>query len=231
MTFFNCLYHFHLGCNITVWYREVRSAGAYTAASCCDIGTPGECPSPSAIWSGCQQWKSWILVRYAQFRKTLTSSPYCTILLLVWKRLSQTGSMFSFVFTRLDGHLTIITQNHWIQIDHLLLYMFMIDSWWTVYCATLVDLACVALADTLRCINNCAIIFIHWIFNFVYFVGRWIHKFKIPTKCLFNLIAVCFFWKSMNSSVLEHVHYNQTTNFMPVKYNNFILISLRVNYF
>jgi len=34
--------------------------------------------------------------------------------------------------------------------------------------------------------------FIHWTFNFVYFVGyRTIHEFKIPTKHKFNLIAAC----------------------------------------
>jgi len=31
-------------------------------------------------------------------------------------------------------------------------------------------------------IKDCHIIFIHWTFNFVCFVGRAIHEFKIPTK-------------------------------------------------
>jgi len=38
---------------------------------------------------------------------------------------------------------------------------------------------------------NCEIIFIRWTFNFIYFVGRTIHQFKIPTNYSFNLLVVC----------------------------------------
>ena len=55
--------------------------------------------------------------------------------------------------------------------------------------------------------------FIHWTFNFVYFYGKTIYKFKISTKCWFNLIVVCLIWKYTNSSVREHVHYHQTMRF------------------
>ena len=48
--------------------------------------------------------------------------------------LSQTGRMLSFVFTRSDCHLTIITLTliHWITIDHVPLKMIKIDSLGTV---------------------------------------------------------------------------------------------------
>ena len=37
--------------------------------------------------------------------------------------------MLSFVFTRSDCHLTIISLIHWIKIDYVLLQLIMIDSW------------------------------------------------------------------------------------------------------
>jgi len=40
-------------------------------------------------------------------------------------------STLSFVFSRSDCHLTIVTVIHWITIDHVLLYMIMIDHWKT----------------------------------------------------------------------------------------------------
>jgi len=45
----------------------------------------------------------------------------------------------------------------------------------------------------------------------MYFIDRTIHKFKIPTKCGFNLINVCLIWKSMNSSKHKHIHHHETT--------------------
>jgi len=50
----------------------------------------------------------------------------------------------------------------------------------------------------------CEFIYIRCIFNFVYFVGRAIHEFKIPTK-YFLTSKSAYNLKSMNSSVHEHV--------------------------
>ena len=66
----------------------------------------------------------------------------------------------------------------------------------------------------LQC-TYCEIIFIRWTFNFMYFVSKTIHEFKIPMKCWLNLIVVCLIWKSTNSHVHEHVHDHQTTKFCP----------------
>jgi len=59
----------------------------------------------------------------------------------------------------------------------------------------------------------CELIFIRWTFNFVYFMGRKVHKFKIPTNCWFNLIVVSLTWKSKNWRVHEHVHHHQAMKF------------------
>ena len=40
-------------------------------------------------------------------------------------------------------------------------------------------------------VNYCEIYFIRWIFNFVFFMGRAIHEFKIPTKYLFTFVILC----------------------------------------
>jgi len=55
------------------------------------------------------------------------------------------------------------------------------------------------------------IIFIPWTFNFVYSMGRNVHKFKILIKYYFGVISYIF--ESLNSSVHEHVHGLQTTKF------------------
>ena len=47
--------------------------------------------------------------------KTSISSLFCTFLLFVWEGLSQTGSTLSFIFTRPDYHMTIITLIQWIK--------------------------------------------------------------------------------------------------------------------
>ena len=65
----------------------------------------------------------------AKFRKTSISSPFCSFLLFVKYGLSQTRSTLSFVYTRSDCHLTIITVLHWIKVDHVLWS----DSWETVH--------------------------------------------------------------------------------------------------
>jgi len=52
----------------------------------------------------------------------------------------------------------------------------------------------------------CEVICIPWTFNFVYFVGRPIHKFKIPTKYFYSLINIKTNLKSTNSNVHEHVN-------------------------
>jgi len=49
----------------------------------------------------------------------------------------QTTITLSFVFTRSDCHLTLITLIYWIKNDHVLLKMIMIDSWGTVHSAAL----------------------------------------------------------------------------------------------
>jgi len=45
-------------------------------------------------------------------------------------------------------------------------------------------------------------------FYFVYFVGRTIHKFKIPMKYLFTLVIICVIW-----NIREYVYYCQTMKF------------------
>jgi len=40
----------------------------------------------------------------------------------------------------------------------------------------------------------CEIIYIHWTFNFMYFMGRAMHKCKIPTKYLFTLVILHIVW-------------------------------------
>ena len=62
----------------------------------------------------------------------LQSTPFYVLFLCLFDGLTQTESIRSFVLTQ--SHLTIITPNHWIQIDNVLLSMIMIDSWGTVYC-------------------------------------------------------------------------------------------------
>ena len=63
--------------------------------------------------------------------------------------------------------------------------------------------------------SYCEIIFIHWKFNFVFFMGRAIHKFKIPTKYLFTILSyIGYNLKSMNSCLHEHVHHHHTTKFL-----------------
>jgi len=49
-------------------------------------------------------------------------------------------------------------------------------------------------------INYFEIIFIHWAFNFMYFIGYAIYKFEIPMKYLFNLANLCKILKAMNSN-------------------------------
>ena len=61
------------------------------------------------------------------------------------------------------------------------------------------------------------IIFIRWTFNFVYFVGRAIHKFKILTKYSFTLVLFSIIWNhriqlSTNMSII-----NKPQNFEPIK--------------
>ena len=48
--------------------------------------------------------------------------------------------------------------------------------------------------------NYCAIISVHWTFNFVSFVGAEIQEFKIPTNYLFSLVILCFIWNPRNQS-------------------------------
>jgi len=57
----------------------------------------------------------------AQSGKISISFSVCNFLLFVWSGLSQTWSMNSFVLTKLDCHLTIITLINWIKIDYVLL--------------------------------------------------------------------------------------------------------------
>ena len=56
-----------------------------------------------------------------QFRKSSISSPSSISFCSCGKKCIKTGSMLSFVSTRSDCHLTIITLIHWIKIDHVLL--------------------------------------------------------------------------------------------------------------
>jgi len=74
----------------------------------------------------------------------------------------------------------------------------------------------------------CEIIYIRWTFNFVYFVGRAIHEFKIRTKYLFIIIIIILLYiivyysniaynlKSKNLSVHKYVQCCQTTKFTQV---------------
>jgi len=56
--------------------------------------------------------------------------------------------------------------------------------------------------------------FIHWTFYFVFFFGRAIHKFQIPTTHLFTVHSyIACNLKSTNSNVHIKVHCHQTTKF------------------
>jgi len=62
--------------------------------------------------------------------------------------------------------------------------------------------------------NYCEIIYIRWTFNFVYFVGIAIHKFKTPTKYLFILVILHIQLEIHEfKCVHEHVQCCQTTKY------------------
>jgi len=56
---------------------------------------------------------------------------------------------------------------------------------------------------------------------FIHFMRRTIHRFKISTKYLFNLVILCVIWKSTNSNIHEHVDYRQPQNIVHMKLNDF----------
>ena len=64
------------------------------------------------------------------------------------------------------------------------------------------------------CYKYCEIIYFPRRFNFVYFVGRAIHEFKIPTKYLFILVILHVIWNRQLPSVHEYVQCHQTTTFL-----------------
>jgi len=66
----------------------------------------------------------------------------------------------------------------------------------------------------------CELILIWWTFNFVYFVGRAIYEFKIPTKYLRNDL---FLSKIENSRIKESMNMSilfKQGNFVPMSLNN-----------
>ena len=67
------------------------------------------------------------MLQYAQFRKTLISSPFCTLFYLC--DMIDHHEDLNFVLYLLGQIVTwqIITLIHWIKIDHLLLKMIMMN--------------------------------------------------------------------------------------------------------
>jgi len=68
------------------------------------------------------------------------------------------------------------------------------------------------------------IIFIHWTFNFVFFMGRAIHEFKIPTKYLFTSFLLHII-RNPRTQVSTNLSIAVTPpNFVPIKLNDFTVI-------
>ena len=59
----------------------------------------------------------------------------------------------------------------------------------------------------------CALIFICWSFNFVFFLGRAIHEFELPTILFIHLSYIVYNLKITNWYVYEHVNHLQTMKF------------------
>jgi len=67
-------------------------------------------------------------------------------------------------------------------------------------------------------------IFICWTFNFIYFIGRTIHKFKIPTKYLFTEVVFKIIWNPQIQVSTSMSIVVKPRNLVPTKYNDFTVL-------
>jgi len=75
----------------------------------------------------------------------------------------------------------------------------------------------------------CEIIFIHWTFNFVYFVGWAIHHFKIPLKYFFNLVILGIIGNPRIKVFTNMSIIIKPRNFDPMKLNDFAVFLVGLN--
>ena len=98
-------------------FRCVHHKGWRGYRNYCGVGCVQHSLCHRHVWTAGQTGNN------AQSRKTLISSPFCTIHLFVWWGLWQTGSAIYVVFTRSDCHLSYITL---IQLGNCLLLFFLL---------------------------------------------------------------------------------------------------------
>jgi len=72
--------------------------------------------------------------------------------------------------------------------------------------------------------NYCEHIFIRWTFIFVFFDGRAIHEYKIPTKYLFTLVMLHIIWNLRIQVSMNMPIFVKPWNFVPMKLNAFTVV-------
>jgi len=70
-----------------------------------------------------------------------------------------------------------------------------------------------------------------WTFNFIFFVGKDIHEFKIPTKYLFTFVILHIVWNPQIQVSTKIAMVVKTRTFVSKKLNDFTVVETNQNKF